>query len=465
MKIFRCFLFLLCLSFFFFSRADYLEAQQLTNKFGIHILSPQDLGKAQKLVNSNGGDWGFVTIVIRDDEMDFGKWQNFFDECRERHLIPLVRIATHLEGSNWVKPQNSDIEKWSQFLGNLNWPIKERYVIIYNEPNHAKEWGGEVNPADYAQMLNRAIDQFKQKNLNFQILNSGFDQAAPNSQTTMDTTLFWQKMEEEIPGIFQKIDGWVSHSYPNHGFIGTPFQSGRHSIKGYQWETHYLETYYNLKKNLPIFITETGWPYKIESKDSFITQEKAAEYIKHSFEKIWPPDVKIRAVTPFLLYYDQPPFENFSWITKDKTETLLFQEIENISKNSWWPEQEFAFAVNDIFLPSFLPVKTAYRGTIILKNKGQSIWGEKDNLRFTPKSTPSGLLVTPLEIANGLKIKPENTIEVPFIIKATAIGEYSFSWEDEPKFKIKIFPASTITRARYNIWEKMLLKMKKMKLL
>ena len=40
---------------------------QETNKFGIHILDPSELQQAAELVNSSGGDWGFVTIVIRDD--------------------------------------------------------------------------------------------------------------------------------------------------------------------------------------------------------------------------------------------------------------------------------------------------------------------------------------------------------------------------------------------------------------
>ncbi|MGI5826691.1 MAG: hypothetical protein ACOX50_04750, partial [Patescibacteria group bacterium] len=72
-----------------------IEANQENkiNKFGIHILETTDLEKARELVNSTGGDWGWVTIVIRDDEMDFDKWQNFMDQCREKHLVPLVRIA------------------------------------------------------------------------------------------------------------------------------------------------------------------------------------------------------------------------------------------------------------------------------------------------------------------------------------------------------------------------------------
>jgi len=131
---------LIILSFFFLFWPKIIFATE--NKFGIHILEPSDIDKAVELVNSSGGDWGYVTIVIRDDDLNFDKWQGFMDECRQKHLIPLVRIATHLKGENWVKPKIEDAEKWSNFLGSLNWPVTDQFVIIFNEPNQAKNGVG-----------------------------------------------------------------------------------------------------------------------------------------------------------------------------------------------------------------------------------------------------------------------------------------------------------------------------------
>jgi len=48
------------------------------NSFGIHILDENDLEDAAKLVNSGGGDWGYVTFVIRSDERDSKRWQKVF---------------------------------------------------------------------------------------------------------------------------------------------------------------------------------------------------------------------------------------------------------------------------------------------------------------------------------------------------------------------------------------------------
>ncbi len=40
------------------------------NRFGIHILNPSEVEKAAELVNSSGGDWGYVTIPIRANDRD-----------------------------------------------------------------------------------------------------------------------------------------------------------------------------------------------------------------------------------------------------------------------------------------------------------------------------------------------------------------------------------------------------------
>ena len=45
------------------------------NSFGIHIANIQDLEDAAKLVNSSGGDWGYVTLVITEDNRTISLWQ------------------------------------------------------------------------------------------------------------------------------------------------------------------------------------------------------------------------------------------------------------------------------------------------------------------------------------------------------------------------------------------------------
>ena len=111
------------------------------NKFGIHILQaiPDESSPAASLVNSSGGDWGYVTVLIESKDRDEHKWQKFFDELRRKHLIPIVRLATKPVNSYWERPYEKEYEAWAEFLNRLNWPTKNRYVTVYNQNNQQKE--------------------------------------------------------------------------------------------------------------------------------------------------------------------------------------------------------------------------------------------------------------------------------------------------------------------------------------
>lgn len=231
------------------------------NRFGVHLIqaTPDESSPAASLVNSNGGDWGYVTILIEQKDKNKDKWQAFFDDLRRRRLIPLVRLATEPEGDKWKRPSMDDLSSWADFLNSLNWPTKNRYIIVYNEPNHGAEWGGVTDSRSYAQILNKAIDEFKKRSDDFFMLNAGFDASTPHEPPNYyDEISYLQEMNEEVPGIFNKLDGWVSHSYPNPGFVGHPNGVGRTSVRGWIWEQQILGSL-GLSKILPIFITESGW--------------------------------------------------------------------------------------------------------------------------------------------------------------------------------------------------------------
>jgi len=440
------FILFLILPFFFFSSPG---LSQENNKIGIHISQLSDLSKAQELVNSNGGDWGYVTIVIQKNDLEKEKWQNFFNLCREKHLIPLVRIATLLENEVWQKPDRELLLRFSEFLNSLNWPVKNRYIIVFNEPNHDKEWGGEVNPEEYAQILDQAITIFKEKNPNFFILNAGFDQAAPNSSSTMDEEKFLREMNYKIPELFSKLDGWASHSYPNHGFVGKPWEKGRRTIKGYKWEISLLKKM-GVRKDLPIFITETGWPHReplnSKIKNYYYDQKIVADFIKQAFLEVWLPEEKIMAITPFILNYPYPPFANFSWLDENNNPYPQFEAIKNIEKEKGNPPQEEKYEIIDFFYPEILPSEFTFKGKITLKNTGQSIWGEKDfkleaHLLSNEKShAEEAIKITNLILPRRILVKPGEKWTFNFFIETlNQPGNFEFSWGELPKNKITVF--------------------------
>lgn len=166
--------FVFILSFFLFlPRQSFAVEDPLkvpNNKFGIHILFPSELEDAAKLVNSNGGDWGYVTIPLQSGDRDLEKWQDFMDNALRLHVIPIIRLATEGDYFNtkvWRKPDETDVIDFANFLNSLDWPTKNRYIIVFNEVNRGDEWGGEVNPQEYANLLSYAVTVFKSKNQDF----------------------------------------------------------------------------------------------------------------------------------------------------------------------------------------------------------------------------------------------------------------------------------------------------------
>lgn len=369
----KIFSILIFLFLFLFSSQNSLAINSPTsvpnNKFGIHIFDEKDLPDAAKLVNTNG-DWGYVTIVIREDEMDKARWQKVFDEMRRSHLIPIVRIATIQNGGNWKIPKEEDIDNWVSFLNSLNWVVKNRYVIISNEPNHASEWGGVIFPEQYAAYLKTFSQKLKAGNEDYFVLPAGLDASANNQKTTMEESVFIRRMLKEVPDVFDFIDGWNSHSYPNPSFSGKETDIGKGTIKTYDWELNYLKTL-GIIKNLPVFITETGW-----SKEK-LTEEEIGNKYSYAFQNVWN-DNRIIAVTPFILNYTNSPFKNFSWKRDDGSYHSFYQKVSDLPKTKGEPEQLIKGRIFGVFVNPIEIAGDSVAGILLAENLGQSIWIEKE---------------------------------------------------------------------------------------
>ena len=275
------------------------------NKIGIHILFPEEIESAAKLVNNdNKGSYGYVTIPIQATDRDRVKWQKFFDKSKELKVIPLIRVATVPDGALWIEPNNYDLIDFANFLGDLKWPTANRYVIIFNEVNRSDEYGGFVKPEDYADILTNASDIFKNISSDFFILPAGLDNAAPNSPGYMNHLRYIERMLLHRPDLFDHIDGWTSHAYPNPDFSVRPDLSGRNKIDSFKYDLRLIRQF-TIKK-LPLFITETGWSGK------YLSDIQISFYYKHALQKVWS-DENVIAITPFLLNAQDGPFSVFSF--------------------------------------------------------------------------------------------------------------------------------------------------------
>lgn len=364
------------------------SANEPNNRFGIHIVDENDLPEAASLVNSNGGEWGYVTVVIREDERDSARWQAAFDQMRRLKLIPIVRLATKMNNSHWEIPRDEEAINWASFLNSLNWPVKNRYIVLFNEPNHAKEWGGAIDPAGFARTIRTYRNTLKEFSPDFFVMAGALDLAAPNSTVTMEASRFFDQMHSEDNFIFTLFDGLASHSYPNPNFSGAVSDSGKTSIRGYRWEIDYLSNF-GMSPDIPVFITETGWTNENTNLE---------DNYKTAFQEVWN-DPRVIAVTPFILSYTSPPFTGFSWKNPQTKEFYPhFYSVQSLAKTKGEPAQLHALEFLGNNIPEFLVGESEYSFTINIKNIGQSIWNPEDGFKLIAESTMKPENLTPSNI-------------------------------------------------------------------
>lgn len=344
----RKFIFIFFFSLFLLNGKDVIAVENplsvSNNNVGIHILFPEEITDASKLVNSKGGDWGYVTIPIQSGDKDLKKWQAFMDSAKQNHVIPIIRLATEGDYFNtkvWRKPVLEDIVDFANFLGSLDWPTKNRYIVVYNEVNRGDEWGGAASPEQYAEILSYAASFFKYVSDDFFIISAGLDNAAPNKGSEyMNEYVFLRQMAEANPDVFKQIDGLGSHAYPNPGFSQPPTTQNQTSIASFRYEKQLIQSLGG--EDLPVFITETGWPRNT------ISDTLASSYYKQAFENVWN-DKDVVAVTPFLLKAGEGAFTEFSFLTTDGKPSEIYKSIEEMSKRKGTPT----------LAPSILGKKTA----------------------------------------------------------------------------------------------------------
>lgn len=411
------------------------------NRFGIHLVSPteDEASSAATLVNSSGGNWGYATVVMENDDLNHDKWQSFFNILRRDHLIPIIRLATHPDGDTWEAPQAGMENTWANFLDSLDWPTQNRYIVIYNEPNQGQEWGGKVDSKAYADILAKTITALKNKNSDFFVLNAGFDASAPEKQPDFEDEMkFLQEMNQADPGIFNELDGWTSHSYPNPGFVGSPSDTGRGTIETWKWELGVLQSL-GVKKSLPIFITETGWKHAegLYYDKSLPTTDQVGKYFQQAFTTTWN-DPRIVAITPFILDYQGSPFDHFSFKQVTGQEANLkvlgaaypdfysdYQAIQDIAKTAGKPQQQDKAQVSQDGIYSSIVLGQDYVLPITFKNTGESIWGEDGSLAIKALSQGQELNFYSVGLSSNSKIEPGDSVTFNVHLEATKPGTYN----------------------------------------
>jgi hypothetical protein len=302
-----------------------LPAEAFSN-LGVHILHPDELTLAKSFLSEENApdDWHYVTVPLTlDDTQKYGDWQKFFAQAKQERVIPIIRLATRFENGSWQVPTRKNITDLFAFLNQFDWPVPERYVIAFNEVNHAAEWGGKIDPTQYADILNFTVSWAHSEDRNYKVLPAAMDLAAPNGGQTREAFAYLEAMYQTSPEVFAAVDVWNSHSYPNPGFSSSPTQSGKASVRGFLHELAWLKQ--KTGRDFETFITETGW-VNTPQTSRWLTQ-----YYLYSLQHVWShPQVK--GVTPFLLKGDPGPFAEFGFIDQNNQPTAQYNAVREAFK-------------------------------------------------------------------------------------------------------------------------------------
>jgi hypothetical protein len=307
---------------------------------GVHILVPEEITTARDLtqVDENDQRWSYVTVPFTlGDVGQTERWQVFFDLAKEQRVIPLVRLATKVENNAWVVPTYQDIVKQIDFLAGLNWPTDQKHLIVFNEVNHAKEWGGRIDPAEYARVFEFSSRWAHSENQNFVVLPAAMDLAAPNGKETREAFVYLEQMFATNKDIFSYADAWNSHSYPNPGFSSSPERTEKNSLRGFLHELAYLKA--KTDRDYQVYITETGW------ETSPQVARWLPSYYAYALEHIWSHP-QVVAVTPFLLKGAPGPYAGFSFLTNDDKPTLHYTALRQAIDKVYASEENIELSAN-----------------------------------------------------------------------------------------------------------------------
>lgn len=322
------------------------------NKFGVYSYSDRDsLEQAGPMVNGSGGDWGWVLIPFNIKQTSEPYWNSVFEIACSQHLIPILQLFNESK-----PPTDTETKDMAEFLAKLKWPTKLKFVTAYNEVNASEYWGGKIDPEGYAKVLNLTIDELKKHDKNFFVMNGAFNSSArTNPGFTTDLGVFTayldlvdylERMDKALPGIFKKIDGWASHTYPHPAYKGKPldvsvpgesdYEKGRNTMRSYQYDLKVVKDKFGV--DLPVFITEAGWPHREGTTlhNEWQSADTVAEYYKTVFEQLYLTDPRIIAVTPFIL--KMKGVDNFAFIDSQDKPYPQYEVIKNLPKTAGRPE-------------------------------------------------------------------------------------------------------------------------------
>lgn len=180
----------------------------------------------------------------------------------ESHGLRVVARIDQTPG--WARPPGTDqtipptnVEAFGDFIEEFvrHYQGRVNFLQIWNEPNLAAEWGGEIDPAGYAALLEEAATRARAVDPNVVILSAPMAMTTENSGRAMNELSYWDALLEL--GAAQYFDIMTANAYGLDDRYDQPPDVSTLNLRRVELLRD-LAVQHGLQ-DVPIWLNEYGW--------------------------------------------------------------------------------------------------------------------------------------------------------------------------------------------------------------
>ncbi len=244
------------------------------NTFLSQEVEPWKREKTVEMLSLAGISWikeGFPWSEIEPSEGSFwdpefqqDSWQKY-DEIVDLAEEYGIRIIARLDHTpEWARPEGSgfhtppsDPAVFGRFVEAFveRYSGRIQYIQIWNEPNLAREWGGEIDPNGYFELLREAYVGAKSADPEVVVLSAPMAMTNEHSERAIPEFDYWEALYDLGAGDY--FDVLTATGY---GIDQAPDEEPSHDVinlRRIELLRDVLEDYGDSEK--PIWLTEYGW--------------------------------------------------------------------------------------------------------------------------------------------------------------------------------------------------------------
>jgi hypothetical protein len=323
------------------------QVQSTNPKIGVHTRLTDEveewkIKRSLELVREMGAGWivEYFPWAYAEPEKGVYRWEHADMVIAHAHRQGLKVIARIGFVPGWARPGGSThtylAPEHYDDLGDFVYAFGERYrgqvdyLIVWNEPNLALEWGFRPpDPAGYADMLRAVYARAKEGNPDLQIL-AGALSPTLGSHDAMDDLLYLQGLYDA--GAAPYFDVLAAHAY---GWRYAPSEPPDPQVVNWR-RTELLREIMvqNGDAAKPIVITEGGWNDHPRWTKAVRPGQRVA-YTLRAYEMALREWEWCQAVVLWVFRFPRPQpgyLDYFTWVTVDFTLKPIYLEVQRYAR-------------------------------------------------------------------------------------------------------------------------------------